>query len=215
MLFSNPFLGRNFNWASQWRTSDAPERRTKRLMEKENRAAQTKAKKAYTDQVTMLVVFVRKRDARVKAHLAAVAKEREEKQKAASQRLENQKMIRAAERKEWLAKEQERILEGERRMREAYGDLLSDEHASSEEEFLEYECAACSKVFKSHKQYANHENSKKHKANVEALRYELQLEESLLDLNLEEDAESKENASVEDVKYVHILTMAILIFFNR
>jgi DnaJ family protein A protein 5 len=55
-----------------------------------------------------------------------------------------------------------------------------DEDSLSLEEDEALYCVACDKSFKSVKAFANHENSKKHKANVAALRAALEEDEALL-----------------------------------
>ncbi|KAF4720239.1 hypothetical protein FOZ62_022010 [Perkinsus olseni] len=62
------------------------------------------------------------------------------------------------------------------------GSEDSGEDQTQQEEVQDvYECAACKKVFKSHKAYANHENSKKHKDAVEKLRRTLIEDDAFLE----------------------------------
>eukprot|EP00474_Spongospora_subterranea_P002018 CRZ02476.1 hypothetical protein [Spongospora subterranea] len=198
--WSNFTSGRSFTWASHWRVNDAPERRAKRFMEKENRVYQTKAKKKYIDLVTSLVMFVRKIDPRVKIHLQNARKAREEREKAIAAKELKQKHVYAAERQAWLAKEQERILAGEERRREAYGDIDDAPELDSEDEPI-IECVACGKFFKSDKQYSNHERSKRHRSMVASLRDELSLEEQgLADLNIADDDTAPQ--ALADIKTV-------------
>ena len=58
---------KGFGWADKYRGSDAPDRRIKRLMEKENKRDRDTARREYNDTVRSLAAFLRKRDPRVKA----------------------------------------------------------------------------------------------------------------------------------------------------
>ncbi|KAK9476964.1 DnaJ domain-containing protein [Lipomyces japonicus] len=55
---------KTFVWADLYRMSDAPDRRVRRAMEKENKKARDAARKEYNDAVRALVLFLRKRDPR-------------------------------------------------------------------------------------------------------------------------------------------------------
>lgn len=54
----------NFAWADLYHTVDAPNRATRRLMEKDNQKARDTARKEYTNQVRSLARFVKKCDPR-------------------------------------------------------------------------------------------------------------------------------------------------------
>ncbi|KAA8566373.1 hypothetical protein EYC84_008949 [Monilinia fructicola] len=55
---------KSFSWKDLYRTSDAPDRATRRLIEKENKRSRDDAKAEFNDAVRHLVLFVRKRDPR-------------------------------------------------------------------------------------------------------------------------------------------------------
>ncbi|KAJ1436159.1 hypothetical protein B484DRAFT_445751 [Ochromonadaceae sp. CCMP2298] len=57
-----------FAWADVYKTLDAPNRATKRLMEKDNTKARDAARREYTNQVRSLSSFVKKRDPRYIAY---------------------------------------------------------------------------------------------------------------------------------------------------
>ncbi|EGN98998.1 hypothetical protein SERLA73DRAFT_34694, partial [Serpula lacrymans var. lacrymans S7.3] len=61
---------KDFSWMDQWNTTEAPDRRVRRLMEKDNKKAREDARREFNDTVRSLALFVRKRDPRHKAHLA-------------------------------------------------------------------------------------------------------------------------------------------------
>lgn len=56
---------KSYIWKDQYRLSDAPDRRIRRLMEKENKKLRDEAIQEYNNAVRSLVAFVRKRDPRV------------------------------------------------------------------------------------------------------------------------------------------------------
>ncbi|EKM78162.1 hypothetical protein AGABI1DRAFT_61214, partial [Agaricus bisporus var. burnettii JB137-S8] len=64
---------KDFVWSEKWNLSEAPDRRVRRLMEKENQKARDDSRKSYNETVRALVKFIRKRDPRYKAHLARQA----------------------------------------------------------------------------------------------------------------------------------------------
>ncbi|SPQ94296.1 unnamed protein product (mitochondrion) [Plasmodiophora brassicae] len=178
--WGNFSTGRSFTWANQWRTSDAGERRTKRAMEKENRTHQNKARRQYVDTVNRLVTWVRKKDPRVAAHQEEVRRQMRAKEAELKEREERRKQRYEEDRQRWRTLEQQRIIEGEQRRREAYGDIDDEEQNSDASDESIVECVPCGKQFRSAKQFENHERSKKHKQNVAALRHELEAEDALL-----------------------------------
>lgn len=54
----------NFAWADVYHTVDAPNRATRRVMEKDNNKARDTARREYTNQIRSLASFVKKRDPR-------------------------------------------------------------------------------------------------------------------------------------------------------
>ncbi|KAF4653388.1 DnaJ sub C member 21, partial [Perkinsus chesapeaki] len=178
--------GLSFGWYDKWDVRQAEGRRMRRAMEQENSRERKSKKKDYNDKVRHLVEYVRNRDPRV-------AKQRkideEEAEKVAQQRLEDRKRkeelkkerrarAREVQEKRWAENEAEVAA-----MARKYGGSGKDEEQEEEEEVVQdvYECAACKKVFKSHKAYANHEKSKKHKEAVEKLRRTLMEDDAFLE----------------------------------
>ncbi|PSN62763.1 DnaJ-domain-containing protein [Corynespora cassiicola Philippines] len=165
---------KSFAFMDVHRVSDAPDRRYRRAMEKENQKLRQEGIRQFNDAVRTLVAFVRKRDPRY----TPFRQSDEEKAKAAREAREKQAR-RDRERNatstadavpEWAkARDPEELEE------------------SSEEELEEdhYECVACHKTFKSEKQYEAHEKSKKHQKAVQALRRKMQKENA--HLNLDDD----------------------------
>ncbi|KAI9142313.1 hypothetical protein BKA69DRAFT_1014231, partial [Paraphysoderma sedebokerense] len=160
---------KGFGWVEKYRLSEAPDRRIRRLMEKENKKLREAAKKAYTDAVRSLVQFIRKRDPRVKA---------------ATERLRLSNLNNRENAKKQAQIDREKFLEtvgGYQEQDWAKVDYsVLDEHYEEEEE-LEPEdplyCVPCSKRFKTPQQKSNHEKSKKHLKCLKDLKREMWLEE--------------------------------------
>jgi DnaJ family protein A protein 5 len=68
----------SFAWADMYHTVDAPNRATRRVMESENTKARSTARKEYTNQIRSLARFVKKRDPRMAAYEADVARRKQE-----------------------------------------------------------------------------------------------------------------------------------------
>ncbi|KAI9337745.1 DnaJ domain-containing protein [Obelidium mucronatum] len=182
--FYNRFLTfsstKSFRWYDKYRLSDAENRPVRREMESQNQKFRSNARREYNETVRALARHVQKRDPRYQRHLenekyardvkAAALKEKKRKEKE-----ETLKKAEVFEVQDW-----------------AKGpDLVLDE----EDEIIElneFYCQACGKLFKSDRQWKNHENSKKHKQNVEELRRQLLEEDSFLF-----GIEDEENTSAE------------------
>ncbi|KAF3763727.1 DnaJ-domain-containing protein [Cryphonectria parasitica EP155] len=183
--WSNFSTKKSFSWKDKWRLSDAPDRRVRRAMEKENKKMRDDAVRDFNDAVRSLVAFVKKRDPRYIPNTQSEA----ERQKilrdsaatqAARARAANQEKMRD---KEFVVADwaQSRGEEAE------YNDEFAT--SSEESEVEQFECVVCSKVFKSEKQYEVHEKSKKHVKAVQQLRRQMKKEGHDLDLDIEEPTE--------------------------
>lgn len=164
---------KTFAWRDRYRTSDAEDRRTRRLMEKENKRFRDEGIREFNDAVRLLVAFVRKRDPRFTPNTQTEAERQDALRKAAAQqaataRAANAKMMADVKVAEWT------------KTREPE-ELVEEEEEESEEEH--FECVACRKTFKSENQWEAHERSKKHLKAVQALRKKLQREGQVLDLD--------------------------------
>ncbi|KAI1181046.1 DnaJ domain-containing protein [Nemania sp. FL0916] len=189
-----------FAWKDKWRLSDAPDRRVRRLMEKENKKLREDAVREFNDAVRSLVVFVRKRDPRYVPNSQSEA--------------ERQKILRdsaAAQAARSRAANQEKMKMNnsagvdavpewaQSRSDDAHiGEFSESEDASEVEEI---ECVVCGKTFKSEKQFEAHEKSKKHLKAVQQLRRQMRKEDA--SLNLDEPINpgpesSKKEAGAED-----------------
>ncbi|OQN98887.1 hypothetical protein B0A48_15233 [Cryoendolithus antarcticus] len=165
---------KTFSWKDQYRLSEAPDRRIRRLMEKENNALRQEGVREFNEAVRALVAFVRKRDPRY----TPSTQSEEERQKvlrdaamaqAARARAANEAKM-AAEVPEWT------------KVREP-----DEIEQSEEEEVVEQviECVACNKTFKSERQFEAHEKSKKHQKAVQAVQRQMRKDNANLDLHTE------------------------------
>lgn len=90
-----------FTWKEKYRLSDAPDRRIRRIMERENAKLRSKERLAYVETVRSLAAYVRKRDPRYKAFVAEQEKERLRKLEEEKARVRKEKQERMAKAKEW------------------------------------------------------------------------------------------------------------------
>ncbi|PYH95190.1 DnaJ-domain-containing protein [Aspergillus ellipticus CBS 707.79] len=161
---------RTFAWKDVYRYSEAPDRRVRRLMEKENKRFREEGIREFNDAVRSLVAFVRKRDPRYKSSAQSESQRQEFlRQSVASQaaksRAANQARLRNYIIQDWAKSEE-----------------FENELVSSEGEIEHFECVVCRKVFKSMEQFNAHERSKKHIKAVKQLQKEMKAENRQLGL---------------------------------
>lgn len=167
---------KSFSWEEIYRYSEAPDRRVRRMMEKENKRFREEGIREFNETVRSLIAFVKKRDPRFRPNTQSEA----ERQKllrdtaaaqAARSRAANQaKQAQQESMPEWTTSSE--IQEPE----------VSDESDEAAQEHVE--CVVCKKSFKSEKQYETHEKSRKHARAVLHLKRQMQQENR--DLHLEE-----------------------------
>lgn len=182
--WSNFSTRKSFSWKEKWRLSEAPERRVRRLMEKENKKIRDDAIRDFNDAVRSLVAFVKKRDPRYVPNTQSEA----ERQKILRDSAATQAAKARAANQEKLAKSQAFVVPDWAQSRDEDQMELDDEFATSEEEseVEEFECVVCNKIFKSEKQFEAHERSKKHIKAVQQLKRLMKKEGHDLDLDVEE-----------------------------
>lgn len=151
----------DFGWVDKYDAAAGENRKSRRVMEEENKKLRKKAKKEFNETVRGLAEFVKKRDKRVIDMMVKKEKEREKKRAeevAKKKEREREKLERARlyQEPEWAKVEEVEVFE--------------EDEEEGEEERKEFYCAACGKKFKSDKQWKNHEQSKKHKEKVAQLR---------------------------------------------
>ncbi|KAI5857277.1 DnaJ-domain-containing protein [Durotheca rogersii] len=160
----------NFSWKDKWRLSDAQDRRTRRVMEKENRKLREDAVRQFNDAVRSLVTLARKRDPRYlpnkqsKAERQRVLRESAAAQAARSRAANQRKMNDISAIPDWVLPQGDGLYQGEFSETD---EELEIEHS---------ECVVCSKMFKSEKQYEAHEKSKKHIKAVQQLQRQMRKE---------------------------------------
>ncbi|KIM26299.1 hypothetical protein M408DRAFT_16971 [Serendipita vermifera MAFF 305830] len=172
---------KEFSWMDQWNLSEAPDRRTRRLMEKDNKKARDDAKKEYNDAVRDLVRFLRKRDKRYKDYMA------KQNSSTGSTPLPATKTSTAPVAK-FVEQEWQRV------------NISSEGNDAGQWDDAEgaeaWECVACGKEFKSEAAWMTHERSRKHLKEVERLQREMLRENEQLDLDAEDDEEESVHSEV-------------------
>ncbi|ABN65266.2 predicted protein [Scheffersomyces stipitis CBS 6054] len=222
-LWNNFASVKTFNWKDEYRYSMAPDRRTRRMMERENKKARDTARKEYNETVKNFVSFIRKRDPRVKAGVAEFEKmkkkqkqqelEKQAKQQRVRELLDNHNKFEA---QEWQQLSLEELNDLEHMLEEEY-DISSDSSDSEYDEFdnpLEdneiqvYECFVCNKDFKNKNQFEVHESSNKHKKLLKKLKWEMKkegidlgIDKHDLDLDDFETASSEFDSAQEEIEH--------------
>lgn len=186
----------DFGWVAKWDAAAGVNRKSRRVMEEENKKLRKKAKKEFNETVRGLAEFVKKRDKRVIDMMVRKEKEREKKREEEMVRKkerEKEKLerARAYEEPEWARVEEV----------EEFKELEEDDDRK-EEEKKELYCVACGKKFKSEKQWKNHEQSKKHKEKVAELRKTFEEEglEEVEEVSEDEERGEDEGESQPDMK---------------
>ncbi|KAG5899883.1 hypothetical protein JTB14_012346 [Gonioctena quinquepunctata] len=177
---------KSYVWLDPYDIKDIRDRRYLKLVEKENKKVRQQARKERNEEVRNLVAFVRKRDKRVQAQKKIQEqKALEDKKKRESlskqKRLERQQELNDSQNQpEWAKFENVKsgLEEIEKSLAEQFGEEFSNSESDDEESFDNLYCVACNKMFKTPKAFQNHENSKKHKENVEILKDSMLEEET-------------------------------------
>lgn len=163
---------KSFAWRDKYKLSEAPDRRIRRLMEKENNAERQDGIREFNEAVRVLVAFIRKRDPRYTPNTQSEA--------------DRQKALRdaaTAQRARARAANEAKIAEAETNEWDKFREVSEEEESEEEEpEQQIIECVACDKEFKSERQYEAHEKSKKHQKAVQALQRKMKKDNAKLDL---------------------------------
>jgi DnaJ family protein A protein 5 len=170
---------KTFSWRDKYRASDAPDRATRRLVDKENKRLRDEGIKEFNDAVRSLVSFVRKRDPRYLPNSQSEADRQKILREAAAAQAAKSRAANQAERDKHVVPEWARSQEPEAHI---------EDSESEEEEVEQIECVVCGKIFKSEKQYEAHERSKKHVKAVQQLQKEMRKENKRLNLDNEVDS---------------------------
>lgn len=166
---------KSFASMDKYRTSDAPNRQVKRLMEKENKKFREEGIREFNAAVQNLVAFVRKRDPRYTPNTQT------EEDKAKAQRdARKQQQARARAANAAKIQDDADAVPEWAKVREPE-ELLEESEEEIEEEH--FECVACRKTFKSERQWEAHEKSKKHQKAIYALKKKMQKDNEFLNLD--------------------------------
>ncbi|XP_010695209.4 DNAJ protein JJJ1 homolog [Beta vulgaris subsp. vulgaris] len=183
----------DFGWVDEYDAAAGANRKSRRVMEEENKKLRKKAKREFNETVRGLAEFVKKRDKRVIDMMVRKEKEREKKREeelARKKEREREKLERARlyEEPDWAKVKEVEVIE--------------EEEENEEEDRKEFYCAACGKKFKSDKQWRNHEQSKKHKEKVAQLRKSFVEEDGFEDVEEVDvdDEVQQEDETVERVE---------------
>ncbi|PGH16081.1 hypothetical protein AJ80_05296 [Polytolypa hystricis UAMH7299] len=155
---------KSFSWKDVHRYSEAPDRRVRRLMEKENKRLRDEAIREFNDAVRSLAAFVKKRDPRYKATVQSEAERQKSLRDAAAAQA-------ARSRAAYEAKLQDHVVPEWAQTTEDPNTFVYE--SEEEESYDHFECVVCRKTFKSEKQFEAHERSKKHLKAVKQLRWEM------------------------------------------
>lgn len=168
----------DFFWVDAYDAMAGINRKSRRVMEEENKKLRKKAKREYNETVRGLAEFVKKRDKRVldmamKKNLEAEKKRQEEKERKKKMERERLERAMAYEEPEWA----QVVEEEEEDQRNVFEELDEKKKKKDAEGNKELYCVMCGKKFKSEKQWKNHEQSKKHRDKVVEFRESIGEEE--------------------------------------
>lgn len=186
-IWSRFYSEKSFEWADKYTSRQAPDRRVRRAIGKENNKARQAERKDYIDTVQQLVSAIRKKDFRYLSSKVS-AKERHR------ELLESAKSQAAAARKA----NSEQLEDFEEQAWQRVDPVRQEELEMQEFEWVEtqIECVACSKTFKNEKTFTAHERSKKHQQAIRKLKREMRKE--ALELDLSDDSFATADESVQD-----------------
>ena len=166
---------KTFSWKDVYRLTDAPDRRVRRMMEKENKRFRDEGIRDFNETVRSLVQFVRKRDPRYVPNTQTEAERQRIIRDAATAQAARS---RAANQ---VNATKEAFVPIWARSDDPVEEEVPDEDMEEEPE-EQFECIVCHKTFKSERQFEAHERSKKHLKNVQQLRKEMRSQNTALDL---------------------------------
>jgi len=198
-VWLNFATSKQFSWADQWNLSEAPDRRTRRLMERDNKKAREDMRRDFNDAVRSLAKFVRKRDPRYKAHVA------QQQNNTANSSVQPDSA--AALRRGELAATY--VDQDWQKLDRPTNDPDLEWAVAEDDDMEEWECVACGKSFRSEAAWDSHERSKKHMKEVERLKKEMGLEDDELglagdthDLHLNEPTASHPSSAAESAEVI-------------
>lgn len=181
---------KSFAWKDIHRYSEAPDRRVRRIMEKENRRLREEGIREFNDAVRSLVSFIKKRDLRYKTNPQSEAQRQETLRQSAEAQATRSRAANQAKLREYIAPEWAKSEEPQE-----YRD------DSPESEVEHFDCVVCHKSFKSQQQLQAHERSKRHLKAVKDLRQEMTAQDRQLNLQGNENGNNVfEDAYLRQIK---------------
>ncbi|CAG8441715.1 3129_t:CDS:2 [Ambispora leptoticha] len=139
-MFYTAWLGfstrKTFRWLDKYKLSEAPDRRIKKLMEKENQKERETGRRDYNEAVRELIRFVQKRDPRWKSYFEELQRRNQERIVQAKARAARDRAQHIAELQNYTEQEWARV--------EEELDEDSDQQDEDEEELEEFYCPAYS-----------------------------------------------------------------------
>jgi DnaJ homolog subfamily A member 5 len=218
---------KSYAWLFTHNINEIRDRRVLKLVDKEHKKIQQKARKERNEEVRSLVQFVKKRDKRMLEYRKMLEEKAQQNRiKSQQNRLDTirkrNELIKEQQQNSQVKTEHEEQL---KQLEESYfnqytdSEYTDDEGDEVQENFEndanlgdqnafddELYCVACNKFFNSESSKKNHEASKKHKQNLELLRSEMvneeekykeNCEEALASLEIDEDIEDDDQPEPE------------------
>lgn len=164
---------KSYAWKDVYRLADAPDRRIRRLMEKENRRLREDATREYNDAVRSLIAFVKKRDTRYQENVKSEAERQKTLRDAAAAQATRSKAARQVQ----MEKTEKHIVPVWAQSQPDEAALSSEDESAEEQHF---ECIVCSKTFKSEKQFEVHEKSKRHLKSLRLLQIDMKEDDAAI-----------------------------------
>lgn len=220
---------KSYAWLFPHNISEIKERKVLKIIDKEHKKIQQKARKERNDEIRSLVLFVKKRDKRMIEYRRLLEEKASQNRiKSQQNRLEQiqqrKQQIKEQQKNSKVHKEQEEAL---KRLEEDYFNQYNDNEytesdnddddddleenmenceikSEDEEDIVDDElyCVACNKYFNSEKSKSNHDGSKKHRQNLELLKAEMNQDEENFQQNngIDEDLIDEEEEEVEVIE---------------
>ena len=158
----------DFAWVDEYDTRAGPNRKSRRLMDEENRKLRKKAKREYNETVRGLAKFVKRRDKRVIDMQMKKSLEEEKRKEEEKMRKWEELEKGRSERERARAKVEPETVEDDGS--DDNWEFDDEDSGGRTEEMEEFYCVLCKKKFRSEKQWKNHEKSRKHKERVAEFR---------------------------------------------
>ena len=178
---------KSFAWKDIYRLSEAPDRRVRRMMEKENKRLREEGIRDFNDAVRSLTSFVKKRDPRYKPNPQSEAQRQETLRQSAATQATRSRAANHAKLREYIIPDWAKSEE-----------LPEDPDDSPESEVEHFHCVVCQKKFKSQQQFHAHERSKKHLKAAKKLRWEMRTEDKQLDLQTDGNGQNDAHGAHEN-----------------